>query len=120
MRHGNPYRRQWLTPRPGLVTQRERAIGSLLASGLSTPEIAATLGVSRSIVGNDRRLLYAKLCLGGQVDLTHYAIRHAWVTLGPHRKSSEPPRQAGKPPARPGTLSGGPHATQRTTRSDTR
>ena len=90
MRRHNPYNRRWLTPRPELVTDQERAAGSLIASGLSRPEVAARLGIEPGTVQNLLRNLYMKLHLPGYVALTHYAIAHGWIAVigraGPIRK----------------------------------
>jgi len=77
----NPHYRRWLSPQPQLVTERERAVGSLLASGLDEAGVAAKLGITTWMVRNDRRMLYAKLRIGGRVALTHYAIAHGWIRL---------------------------------------
>jgi len=80
-RPANPYHRRWLTPRPKLVTARERAIGCLLAEGLRPGEIANQLGITRGSVTNGRQSLYAKLQLHSVVDLVHYAAAHGWVKV---------------------------------------
>jgi DNA-binding NarL/FixJ family response regulator len=81
MRPTNPYIRRYLTPRPDLVTERERAIGALLASGLEQAEVAERLGVTVRTVSYDRSNLYRKLRLAGVVDLTHYAIARRWIKV---------------------------------------
>jgi DNA-binding CsgD family transcriptional regulator len=81
MKPTNPHYRRWLSPQPDLITDRERAVGALLASGLTPSEIADRMGITLHMVGNDRRMLYAKLKLRGPVALTHYAIRHGWTRL---------------------------------------
>jgi DNA-binding NarL/FixJ family response regulator len=98
MRPSNPYYRKWLTPRPDLVTQRERAVGTLLADGHDTTDIAVRLDLNVQQVEYARYQLYRKLHLGGRMgkpgsglrNLVHYAIRAGWIKVhgrpGPPRK----------------------------------
>lgn len=86
----NPNVVRYLTPRPELVSERERQVGALLAAGVSTREIGRRLGLNAYQVTNARRLLYLKLRLHGVADLTRWAIGHGWIRLdgrpGPARE----------------------------------
>jgi two-component system NarL family response regulator len=65
------------------VAPREREVLQLLAEGLSSPEIAQTLGVSTSTVETHRRNLMRKLDLHSVAELTKYAVREGLTTLDP-------------------------------------
>ena len=86
----NHYRRLFLTPQPDRVTDRERTVGALVAEGIERTEIAERLDMPLGTVNKDLRLLYAKLCLGGRVDLARYAVRQGWVRAGTRGPKPKP------------------------------
>jgi len=63
------------------VSPRQRQVGSLIATGLNNPEIAAELNIAVATVRWHRQLLMTKLGLRSAVDVTHYAISHGWVPV---------------------------------------
>ncbi len=65
------------------VAPREREVLQLLAEGMSSPEIAQSLGVSTSTVETHRRNLMRKLDLHSVAELTKYAVREGLTTLDP-------------------------------------
>jgi DNA-binding NarL/FixJ family response regulator len=64
----------------GVLAAREREVLQLLAEGLTSPEVAARLGVATSTVETHRRNLMRKLDLHSIADLTRYAIREGLVS----------------------------------------
>jgi DNA-binding CsgD family transcriptional regulator len=56
-------------PAPVSLTPRELQVARLAAAGTSSPDIAATLAVSRRTVDNQLGRVYAKLGVGGRADL---------------------------------------------------
>jgi len=58
------------------LTTRERVVLELAAEGLSNPEIATRLTISRRTVESHRASLMQKLGLRSQTDLVRYAIRN--------------------------------------------
>ncbi|MFZ4535555.1 response regulator [Propionivibrio sp.] len=61
------------------LSRRELQVATLLAEGMSAPEIAAELYISPSTVDVHRRNLMRKLKLHKAVDLAKYAIRNGLV-----------------------------------------
>jgi DNA-binding NarL/FixJ family response regulator len=58
----------------GLLTARERSVLALIASGLSTAEIAKTLGRSTKTIENQRNSMGRKLKVVNRVELARIAI----------------------------------------------
>jgi DNA-binding NarL/FixJ family response regulator len=72
------------TGRPGAgtvdaLTTRERQVLQLFATGLSTREIAASLGISPKTVETHRVRIYEKLGCKSVIDLTRIAVRAGLV-----------------------------------------
>lgn len=63
------------------LTGREREVLGLIAEGLSTRRIAASLAISVKTVESHRRNIMDKLNARGVADLTRYAIRMGLTTL---------------------------------------
>lgn len=61
------------------LTEREREVLRMLASGLTNREIATRLGVSVKTIDAHRGHVLKKLALRNNADLTRYAIRHQLV-----------------------------------------
>jgi len=57
------------------VTEREREIIALIADGLATKQVAATLGISVKTVDAHRRNILEKLGIESIAELTKYAVR---------------------------------------------
>jgi DNA-binding NarL/FixJ family response regulator len=71
---------RWDTREPdeaaaGLLTRREREVLTLIATGLSNPEIAAQLSVSLNTVERHTVNIYRKLRLRGRAEAVAYAMR---------------------------------------------
>jgi len=63
------------------LSDREREILRLIAQGKTTPEIAATLGLSPHTVGSHRERIMAKLDLHSKTALVKYAISRGLVDV---------------------------------------
>ncbi len=68
-------------PAFAVLTSREREVLQLLAEGLSTKEIAATLGVSVKTIETHRQHIMEKLGLRSVAALTKYAVRMGLTPL---------------------------------------
>jgi DNA-binding NarL/FixJ family response regulator len=64
-----------------VLTQREREVLHLSAKGLSGPQIASQLSISRRTVETHRANLMHKLGLHSQNDLINYAVEHKIILL---------------------------------------
>jgi len=64
------------------LTVRELEVLKLIASGLSTKEIASELKITFKTAACHRMRMMDKLALHRVADLTRYAIRHGYVDLG--------------------------------------
>ncbi len=65
-----------------LLSRREREILRMIAVGLCSKEIAATLCVSESTVKSHRKNIMRKIDLHDTVSLTHYAIQAGLIRVG--------------------------------------
>jgi DNA-binding NarL/FixJ family response regulator len=65
----------------GALTNREQEVLRLAASGKSSHEIAAELGMSRRTAEAHRAKLMKKLALKSQTDLVRYAIRTGIISI---------------------------------------
>jgi len=61
------------------LTPRELEVLVLVARGLTTPEIAAELVISRRTVHAHLRSIYPKLGVTSRVGATRYAILHGLI-----------------------------------------
>jgi DNA-binding CsgD family transcriptional regulator len=68
--------------RPGGLTPREVEVLQLLASGMSSGEIARELSLSIRTVGRHITNIYSKIGARGRADATAYAIRHLPAASG--------------------------------------
>jgi DNA-binding NarL/FixJ family response regulator len=64
---------------PDPLTDREQEVIKLIAEGLSSDEIAATLTISKKTVDRHRSNILEKLGMRNRVELTRYAIRRGLV-----------------------------------------
>jgi DNA-binding NarL/FixJ family response regulator len=64
---------------PDPLTEREQEVIKLIAEGLSSDEIAATLTISKKTVDRHRSNILEKLGMRNRVELTRYAIRRGLV-----------------------------------------
>jgi HD-GYP domain-containing protein (c-di-GMP phosphodiesterase class II) len=75
---------------PGGLTPRESEVLVLLARGLTNPEIAAELTVSRKTVSSHLERIYAKLAVSTRTEAALFAMRQGLVGVAP-----EPDRTSG-------------------------
>ncbi len=61
------------------MTPRELEVLALVARGLSNPEIATELAISRRTVHAHLRAIYPKLGVSSRVSATRYAVLHGLV-----------------------------------------
>ncbi len=66
-------------PRADALTPREVQVLKLIATGLSSKEIASTLGIRFKTVVCHRTRVLQKLDLHGTAELTRYAVHHSLV-----------------------------------------
>ena len=66
-------------PRADALTPRELQVLKLIATGLSSKEIASTLGIKFKTVVCHRTRVLEKLDLHGTAELTRYAVHHRLV-----------------------------------------
>jgi DNA-binding NarL/FixJ family response regulator len=76
-----------VTPRPGrprgdALTERERDVLELLAAGLSNPDIANRLFLSRRTVGHHVSSILRKLDLKSRAEAAAFAVRQSWHPSG--------------------------------------
>lgn len=69
-----------IAPPPSVLGKREREVLSLLASGMRSAEIAASLGITVGTVEVHRRNIKRKLGLNCTADLTRYAIHEGLIS----------------------------------------
>ena len=71
------------------LTHREREVLVLLAQGLSTADIAASLSISAATVRNHVQRILHKLGVHSRLEAVAYAFDHGLVARGSERKRSE-------------------------------
>jgi len=71
------------------LTLRELEVLKLIASGLSTKEIASSLKITFKTAACHRMRMMDKLAIHRVADLTRYAIRHGYVDLGGNGNSGD-------------------------------
>lgn len=76
-----PPRDPGAAPPLSVLGKREREVLRLLAEGLSSPEIARTLGISPATADVHRRNIKQKLRLGSIAEMTRYAIREGLISV---------------------------------------
>lgn len=67
---------------PGGLTDRERQVRALLARGLQTKRVAATLGISVKTADRHIQNLYAKIGVSSRAAATMFAMEHDMVAWG--------------------------------------
>jgi len=65
-----------------LFTPREVVVIGLVCSGLTSPEIAARLGISIKTVEGHRTNLFQKTGVRNSTELVLWAVRHEYLTIG--------------------------------------
>lgn len=73
------------------LTDRQREVVTLLAEGLSAPEVAERLGVGTGTVEQHRMLAYKALGISSIVELVKLALARGWIR-NPYAKGR--PRKA--------------------------
>lgn len=63
------------------LTERERDVALALASGITSKEVAVTMGISQKTIDTHRGHILKKLDIKNNVLLAHLAIREGWVKL---------------------------------------
>jgi DNA-binding NarL/FixJ family response regulator len=76
---GQALRKKSAAPQVPLITRREKEILTLIAEGLTNPEIAEKLFVSSSTVDSHRKNLLAKLDVKNTAALVKFAMDHALI-----------------------------------------
>jgi DNA-binding NarL/FixJ family response regulator len=76
---GQALRKKSATAQVPLITRREKEILTLIAEGLTNPEIAEKLFVSSSTVDSHRKNLLAKLNVKNTASLVKFAMEHALI-----------------------------------------
>jgi DNA-binding NarL/FixJ family response regulator len=76
---GLALRKKTLSPQVPVITRREKEILTLIAEGLTNPEIAEKLFVSSSTVDSHRKNLLAKLDVKNTAALVKFAMDHSLI-----------------------------------------
>ncbi len=76
------------------LSERERAILSLLATGKSNKEIASKLGLREQTVKNYLYTMYRKLDVQDRVSATRFALRAGMASSSESEQESSPPQSA--------------------------
>jgi DNA-binding NarL/FixJ family response regulator len=76
---GQALRKNNAAPQVPLITRREKEILTLIAEGLTNPEIAEKLFVSSSTVDSHRKNLLAKLNVKNTAALVKFAMDHSLI-----------------------------------------
>lgn len=63
------------------LTAQEKRVLALVAEGLSNPEIATLLSISRATVQNHRASIRSKLDIDSEVDYVKLAVAHDLISL---------------------------------------
>ncbi len=64
-----------------ILSERERQVLEMVSEGLSTPEIAAQLGISPKTVSRHRERIMSKLNLHSATELVKFAIRTGLISI---------------------------------------
>jgi len=83
----------------GCLSERERQILRLVATGASNKEIAHRLVISTNTVKVHLRNIFAKISVVSRTEATLYAIREGLVQVGEARPPAEPAAGDGEAPA---------------------
>lgn len=73
------------------LSEREREILRLVATGLSNQQIALQLGISPNTVKVHLRNVFGKINVASRTEATMYAVRSGIVTVDERRVTDEPP-----------------------------